>query len=468
MAWLFLIVVCGIATFFNLDLWMKQRSPRDILVHSSRVARTQRRIKNFCVQCLHHIKNFFLMAMRLCTKSSNLLLVVAGVLIFFSLIFFGFDMYKLYIELSAEIRGNKNITIDYYGISIRYFGIVAAAGTVIGYIIAINRNIAANNQNKINQQGQITESMVQAISQIGKFNGKTPNIEVRLGGLYSLQLIMQNSPSHEEAIARIFYAYVRENAKIDKANKQDPPMREDVQAALDIIGKFNRMWQKQGKEIVSYRRINLSRTNLVGYYIAGINFSYAILEDVDLSGADLLGAGLNGNRFSYAVLVGSNLSGLDLSFGNLSNADLCGANLSGADLSVTQMIDADLSGADLSSIKSYEANLFGAILEDTILSGAELVHANLSESHLKNANLSNADLSGSDFYNAYLSDADLSDAILTEADFSRAYLATAKNLTQKQINQAKGDSTTILPEKLERPAHWNKKTKKIKNPLTKS
>ncbi len=464
MAWLFLIVVCGIAAFFNLDLWMKQRSPRDILVHSSRVSRTQKRIKNFCVQCWQYIKNFSLMAMRLCTKSSNLLLIIAGVLIVFVLIFFGFDMYKLYIELSAEIRGNKKIPIDYYGISIRYFGIVAAAGTVIGYIIAINRNIAANNQNKISEQGQITESMVQAISQTGKFNGKTPNIEVRLGGLYSLQLIMQNSPSHEEAIARIFYAYVRENAKINKANKQDPPIREDVQAALDIIGQFNRVWQKQGKEIVSYRRINLSRTSLLGYYIGGINFSYAILEDVDLSGADLSGAGLRGNCFSNAILVGSNLSGLDLSFGNLSNADLCGANLSGAGFFVTQMIDADLSGADLSGIKAHDINLSGAVLDDAVLSGAELIHVDLSESHLKNANLSNADLSSSDFYNAYMSDADLSDAILTDADFSRAYLATAKNLTQKQINQAKGDSATILPENLKRPDHWNKKPKKPKNP----
>jgi Pentapeptide repeats (8 copies) len=85
------------------------------------------------------------------------------------------------------------------------------------------------------------------------------------------------------------------------------------------------------------------------------------------------------------------------------------------------------------------ADLMGRVLADTNLRGAPL----------RGAYLIAADLRGSDFTAADLIGADLRDAQLAGADLSQALF-----LTQQQVNSAHGDSSTRLPESLERPAHW--------------
>ncbi|MEU6235212.1 pentapeptide repeat-containing protein [Kitasatospora sp. NPDC047058] len=85
------------------------------------------------------------------------------------------------------------------------------------------------------------------------------------------------------------------------------------------------------------------------------------------------------------------------------------------------------------------ADLFGARLR-----GADLRGANLRGALLVAADLSGADLRLADLIGADLRDADLAGADLTEALF----------LTQAQLNAARGDAGTRLPESLVRPAHW--------------
>jgi uncharacterized protein YjbI with pentapeptide repeats len=46
-------------------------------------------------------------------------------------------------------------------------------------------------------------------------------------------------------------------------------------------------------------------------------------------------------------------------------------------------------------------------------------------------------------------------AHLEGADLAGANLKDAGNLTQEQVNSAKGDEETMLPEGLTRPAHWS-------------
>ncbi len=409
MAWLFLIVVCGIAALFSLDLYfLKVARKKYILMLPVKVRRHlfKAYAKGFWAWGKQCIKKVWSWCKFLLENPANLFLALAGLLILIALAVFGFDVYKIYVVLSDQIKGNEVIPDDYRSIAIRYFGIIAAVGAVIGYIIAIARNITANNQNQINQQGQITESMVQAIAQIGAVNDKKPNIEVRLGGLYSLQRIMQDSPKDELSIAKIFYAYVRENAKKIKIGVITPPAREDVQAALDIIGQFHKEWEKQGKGFSLDSRINLSRSNLTRYSFANMDLSNSILEDADLSGVEL--------------------ETRSLSSINLSNADLSGAYLYGIDLS-----DADLSGANLS--------------------GASLYHVYFTDSNLFGVDLSNTILSDSNFHGA----------IIDEANLSGVDLSSAMDLTQMQIDSAEGDEDTKLPEGLIRPNHWKQKRAKI-------
>ncbi|GAA1416744.1 pentapeptide repeat-containing protein [Streptomyces thermospinosisporus] len=85
------------------------------------------------------------------------------------------------------------------------------------------------------------------------------------------------------------------------------------------------------------------------------------------------------------------------------------------------------------------ADLMGARLKGTDLRGISLRGACLIA-----ADLSGADLRGADLLGADLRDTDLTDADLTGALF----------LTQPQVNAARGNPGTRLPESLGRPAHW--------------
>lgn len=83
------------------------------------------------------------------------------------------------------------------------------------------------------------------------------------------------------------------------------------------------------------------------------------------------------------------------------------------------------------------------------LAGADLSGMNLSGANFRGAVLIAADLSGSILAGAELIGADLRDAKLFGADLHEALY-----LTQAQVNSAKGNLETKLPEGLERPVHW--------------
>ncbi|WP_405639547.1 pentapeptide repeat-containing protein [Streptomyces uncialis] len=85
------------------------------------------------------------------------------------------------------------------------------------------------------------------------------------------------------------------------------------------------------------------------------------------------------------------------------------------------------------------ADLFGARLRGAALGGASLRGALLVAADLSGADLRRADVIGAD-----LRDADLSGADLTGCLF----------LTQAQLDGARGDFATVLPDGFTRPAHW--------------
>lgn len=86
------------------------------------------------------------------------------------------------------------------------------------------------------------------------------------------------------------------------------------------------------------------------------------------------------------------------------------------------------------------ADLIGAKLRGADLRGAELRGAYLIAADLRGADLRRAELIGADFRDADLSDADLTGALF---------------LTQAQLNAARGNAATKLPDVLTRPPHWS-------------
>jgi len=83
------------------------------------------------------------------------------------------------------------------------------------------------------------------------------------------------------------------------------------------------------------------------------------------------------------------------------------------------------------------------------LLGVDLSHRDLRGLELRGSLLIGADLSGSD-----LSWTDVLGVDLRDADLRGTRLDRAIYLTQVQVNAARGDAATLLPEGFTRPAHW--------------
>ena len=100
------------------------------------------------------------------------------------------------------------------------------------------------------------------------------------------------------------------------------------------------------------------------------------------------------------------------------------------------------------------ARLCRAALEDATLIGANLTGAALVQADLSYARMMGADLRGADLSQACLDHADLLIARLEGAILRGAQLHAVRNLTQAQIDQARGDASTTLPPDLTMPGGW--------------
>ncbi|MDQ1571331.1 MAG: hypothetical protein QOF79_2005 [Actinomycetota bacterium] len=86
--------------------------------------------------------------------------------------------------------------------------------------------------------------------------------------------------------------------------------------------------------------------------------------------------------------------------------------------------------------------------------GADLIGVNLSGEDLRGANFRGGYLIAADLRGANLQRADLIGVDLRDANLAGADLSTSLYLTQFQVNAARGDATTRLPQSLTRPEHW--------------
>ena len=308
------------------------------------------------------------------------------------------------------------------------------------------------------EEKQDSERFSKAVEMLGDKD----KIEVRLGGIYSLEKIAKDSPKdYHWTIMEVLTSFIRENSprftnkekqtlvesylsEQDKkeADTKDPPrITTDIQAALTVIGRRE---VKNDED----EKLKLPLTNLSGADLSEAKLSGADLSGADLSKAKLRDAKLRDANLSYADLSKAKLSGADLFKADLFKADLFKAILGESVLFEAFFKKADLSkafrrsGADLSEAVLTEAILFEAFLSKANLFKADLFKADLfkaklRDAYLNEAVLSKANLSGAELNEAYLSGADLSGANLSDADLSGA------NLSDADLSGAIVESTTF-------------------------
>jgi len=223
-------------------------------------------------------------------------------------------------------------------------GVLAIIGITLAHrrIRALERQVQiGQEQLQVAQEGQITERFTRTIEQLG-----SDRIEVRLGGIYALERIANDSDKDYWTIIETFTAYVRERAPWEELSQEAPkeaageevaatelapiklsdlysPPATDIQAVLTVLGRRKyRFGQEEEKGPLDLGCTALRQAFLRRAHLEGVRFMGA-----NLRGADLIETHLERADFKHAHLQAASLQGADLEGADLKRAHLEFANL---------------------------------------------------------------------------------------------------------------------------------------------
>lgn len=305
------------------------------------------------------------------------------------------------------------------------------------------------------RRGQLTDRYIRAIDQLG-----SDNTVVRLGAIYGLERIANESSQEHWAVVDVLTAYVRHLSPwTDEREPQTPNPSSEITAILAVLARRNRSSETTGQSLL------LARADLRGYrlyesHFERANLSYAHLENA-VAGSDtfdfvpntfeMKDGMLEINRRRFDLALGQqaahfercqmtntrldNFVGMGCRF---EHATMIGMSASGAMLSWSHFERANLGSANFTSASLDNSHFDSAFMHNVVLKDAHLDSASFEK-----ANLFDTDLRGVVFKNCKLTGANLNKADLRGAD-----LSTAAGLKREQIDAARIDDTTKLPEYL--------------------
>jgi hypothetical protein len=132
------------------------------------------------------------------------------------------------------------------------------------------------------EQGQITDRYTKAVEQLG-----ATKMDVRLGGIYALERLAQDSPRDHQIVYDVLTAFIHEHdPKPSVKDKDLPPAATDVRAALTVIGRRN---ATRDVRVPNLTEIRVPHADLTRAELIHANLTRANLSDANLTGADLTG-----------------------------------------------------------------------------------------------------------------------------------------------------------------------------------
>ena len=169
--------------------------------------------------------------------------------------------------------------------------VVIVLGALAGAVALYLLRSSTRERREENRERLLIERFIRAVDQLGH-----PALDVRLGGIYSLERLARESPEHHAPIVEILAAYVREHAPLPgrasgragngarpgaHAPDARPRPPTDVQAAVTVLGR--RVLAQDADAPIS-----LAYTALAGATLTGAHLERALLTGANLEGADLL------------------------------------------------------------------------------------------------------------------------------------------------------------------------------------
>lgn len=282
------------------------------------------------------------------------------------------DQAEKYLTLENNIRGTL-------------LQVVLGIGVLAAAVSAWTQFTGAAEQLQLTRQQFISGQFTGATGLLSK-----PDVESRLGGLYTFQRLTQTTKEEDEEGRQDNLAAYQLLAAFIKAHSPWPPLKgfdkdqkrrrveqirplaldslrkrsPDIQLALDILGAEKKLLPESEKERYAA-------------FLTDVDLRGATLTDLHLSRADLRGTVLDyaDSRVHQRRLDSSHPAYPDLSGASLQGASFRCAHLEGTNFSNALMDGADLRGADLrrfpprspgASSTQENANLDGASLTGAI------------------------------------------------------------------------------------------------------
>ena len=193
---------------------------------------------------------------------------------------------------------------------------------MVTLVLTERRVRAAERTVQVTQEGQITERFTRAIEQLGNQD----SMAIRLGGIYALERIAQDSKKDHWQVMEVLTAYVREKSPYDEDKPSVQPVTTDIQTILTVLGR------RKAEYDMPKQRLDLSRTHLHGVRLADANLQHTTFAGANLRQAVFYRVNFDGAIFQSAVLHGTNFEKSTLTCTCFQRANLLAAELQGADI----------------------------------------------------------------------------------------------------------------------------------------
>jgi uncharacterized protein YjbI with pentapeptide repeats len=210
----------------------------------------------------------------------------------------------------------------------------------------------------------ISDQISKGFAQLG-----SEKVVIRLGGIYALEGVMNNSDQYHRPVLEALTAFIREGTRTETALPPTPalppgvlpsdffhmyayapPLPTDIQAALPVIGRRSAYVSDR----IDLSDATLTRATLFHADLTRATLFHTDLHDALLSDVNLTRARLFHTDLHDALLDDVNLTGADLTNANLTGAGLTNANLTGAELTRATLTRANLLGASLDGQKQLD------------------------------------------------------------------------------------------------------------------
>ena len=208
-----------------------------------------------------------------------------------------------------------------------------------------------------------------------------PNVEIRIGSVYALERIAQDSLRDHLQVMEILCAYIRNNC-----DSPDNKTRPDVTAALEVLGR--RSSDRIQHENSLGFRLQLQKCNFRLLQISEANFSNA-----NFSETSWLGCEIRNNIFTNANLTNNNFDE-----GKLEDLNFASADLAGSKMKVTEIWRVNFMSASLRGLHFQDTNFYGGSFEKVALYGAYFEKSDLNQLSFSGSEIENLTLQETNMY----------------------------------------------------------------------